>query len=167
MNIRRGKKNFSCLFLFSSSFSPAASSLFPLPDIRYTIRYTIRYICYIRYTIRCRTSLTPMTTQETLFSKIIRKEIAADIVYEDDLALAFRDIHPQAPVHILVIPKQPIPKLADAESGDHALMGHLLLTVKRVAEQLGLSNGYRVVINSGSDGGQTVDHLHLHILGGR
>jgi histidine triad (HIT) family protein len=108
-----------------------------------------------------------MTTQETLFSKIIRKEIPADIVYEDDLALAFRDINPQAPVHILVIPKQPIAKLADAESEDHALMGHLLLTVKRVADQLGLSNGYRVVINSGSDGGQTVDHLHLHILGGR
>jgi histidine triad (HIT) family protein len=108
-----------------------------------------------------------MTTQETLFSKIIRKEIPADIVYEDDLTLAFRDINPQAPVHILVIPKQPIAKLADAESKDHALMGHLLLTVKRVAEQLGLSNGYRVVINSGSDGGQTVDHLHLHILGGR
>ena len=108
-----------------------------------------------------------MTTQETLFSKIIRKEIPADIVYEDDLALAFRDINPQAPVHILVIPKQPIAKLADAESKDHALMGHLLLTVKRVADQLGLSNGYRVVINSGSDGGQTVDHLHLHILGGR
>ncbi|MEG4284593.1 histidine triad nucleotide-binding protein [Microcoleus sp. A006_D1] len=108
-----------------------------------------------------------MTTQETLFSKIIRKEIPADIVYEDDLALAFRDIHPQAPVHILVIPKKPIPKLADANSGDLALMGHLLLTVKLVAEQLGLSNGYRVVINTGSDGGQTVDHLHLHILGGR
>ena len=108
-----------------------------------------------------------MTTPETLFSKIIRKEIAVDIVYEDDLALAFRDIHPQAPVHILVIPKQPIPKLADVESEDQALMGHLLLTVKRVAEQLGLSNGYRVVINSGNDGGQTVDHLHLHILGGR
>ena len=108
-----------------------------------------------------------MTTQETLFSKIIRKEIPADIVYEDDLALAFRDINPQAPVHILVIPKKPIPKLADAGLGDHALMGHLLLTVKRVAEQLGLSNGYRVVINTGNDGGQTVDHLHLHILGGR
>ncbi len=108
-----------------------------------------------------------MTTQETLFSKIIRKEIPADIVYEDDLALAFRDINPQAPVHILVIPKKPIPKLADAESGDQDLMGHLLLTVKRVAEQQGLSNGYRVVINTGNDGGQTVDHLHLHILGGR
>lgn len=108
-----------------------------------------------------------MTTQDTIFSKIIRREIPADIVYEDDLALAFRDIHPQAPVHILVIPKKPIPKLADAESPDHALMGHLLLTVKRVAEQAGLTNGYRVVINTGEDGGQTVDHLHLHILGGR
>jgi histidine triad (HIT) family protein len=104
---------------------------------------------------------------ETIFSKIIRKEIPADIVYEDDLCLAFNDISPQAPTHILVIPKKPIPKLADAESQDHALMGHLLLTVKRVAEQAGLSNGYRVVINIGEDGGQTVDHLHLHILGGR
>ncbi|WP_204151785.1 histidine triad nucleotide-binding protein [Leptolyngbya sp. CCY15150] len=104
---------------------------------------------------------------ETLFSKIINREIPADIVYEDNLVLAFRDIAPQAPVHILVIPKKPIPKLADAESQDHALMGHLLLTVKRVAEQEGLTNGYRVVINTGSDGGQTVDHLHLHILGGR
>ena len=108
-----------------------------------------------------------MTSQETIFSKIIRREIPADIVYEDDLALAFRDINPQAPVHILVIPKQPISKLADAESEDHKLMGHLLLTVKRVAEQAGLTNGYRVVINNGNDGGQTVDHLHLHILGGR
>jgi histidine triad (HIT) family protein len=105
--------------------------------------------------------------QETIFSKIIKREIPADIVYEDELAIAFRDISPQAPVHILVIPKQPIPRLSDAESSDHALMGHLLLTVKRVAEQAGLSNGYRVVINSGEDGGQTVDHLHLHILGGR
>ena len=104
---------------------------------------------------------------ETIFSKIIRKEIPADIVYEDDLALAFRDIAPQAPVHILVIPKKALPQLADAEPDDHALMGHLLLTVKRVAQQEGLEKGYRVVINNGSDGGQTVDHLHLHILGGR
>ena len=114
--------------------------------------------------------LTPTSmseTKETLFSKIIRREIPADIVYEDDLAIAFKDIHPQAPVHILVIPKQAIPKLSNAESQDHALMGYLLLTVKRVAEQAGLGNGYRVVINNGSDGGQTVDHLHLHILGGR
>lgn len=104
---------------------------------------------------------------DTIFGKIIRKEIPADIVYEDDLALAFRDVNPQAPVHILVIPKQPIAKLSDAESQDHALMGHLLLTAKRVAEQQGLTNGYRVVINTGEDGGQTVYHLHLHILGGR
>ena len=106
-------------------------------------------------------------TQDTIFGKIIRKEIPADIVYEDDLALAFRDINPQAPVHILVIPKERIAKLSDAESQNHALMGHLLLTVKRVAQQVGLTNGYRVVINNGVDGGQTVDHLHLHILGGR
>jgi histidine triad (HIT) family protein len=104
---------------------------------------------------------------ETIFSKIIRKEIPADIVYEDNLAVAFRDVSPQAPVHILVIPKQPIAKLSDAESQDHALMGHLLLTAKRVADQEGLTNGYRIVINTGPDGGQTVDHLHLHILGGR
>ncbi len=104
---------------------------------------------------------------ETIFSKIIRKEIPADIVYEDNLAIAFRDVNPQAPVHILVIPKEAIAKLSDAESKDHALMGHLLLTVKRVAEQEGLTNGYRVVINNGDDGGQTVHHLHLHILGGR
>lgn len=104
---------------------------------------------------------------ETIFSKIIRKEIPADIVYEDNLAIAFKDVNPQAPVHILVIPKEPIAQLSDAESKDHALMGHLLLTAKRVAEQAGLDNGYRVVINSGADGGQTVYHLHLHILGGR
>ena len=104
---------------------------------------------------------------ETIFSKIIHREIPADIVYEDDLALAFRDITPQAPVHILVIPKKPIPQLSAAESEDHALMGHLLLTAKRVAEQAGLENGYRLVINNGTDGGQTVSHLHLHILGGR
>jgi len=106
-------------------------------------------------------------TTETIFSKIISREIPADIVYEDNLALAFKDIHAQAPVHIVVIPKKPIPSLADAESHDHALLGHLLLTAKRVAEEAGLKNGYRVVINTGDDGGQTVHHLHLHILGGR
>jgi histidine triad (HIT) family protein len=104
---------------------------------------------------------------DTLFGKIIRKEIPADIVYEDNLCMAFRDIAPQAPVHILVIPKQAIACLADAEPQDHALMGHLLLVVKRVAEQVGLTNGYRTVINTGVDGGQTVYHLHIHILGGR
>lgn len=106
-------------------------------------------------------------SSETIFTKIINRDIPADIVYEDDLCLAFKDIAPQAPVHILVIPKKPIPKLSDAEPADHALMGHLLLTVKRVADQVGLTNGYRTVINTGSDGGQTVNHIHLHILGGR
>jgi histidine triad (HIT) family protein len=104
---------------------------------------------------------------ETVFSKIIRREIPADIVYEDDLALAFNDINPQAPTHILVIPRQPIPRISEASDDDQALLGHLLLTAKRVAEQVGLEKGYRVVINNGNDGGQTVDHLHLHILGGR
>jgi histidine triad (HIT) family protein len=104
---------------------------------------------------------------DTLFGKIIRREIPVDIVYEDDLALAFRDIHPQAPVHILVIPKKPIPKLADAKPEDRELLGHLLLTVQHIAVQEGLTQGYRTVINTGEDGGQTVYHLHLHLLGGR
>ena len=104
---------------------------------------------------------------ETIFSKIIRREIPADIVYEDDLSLAFRDINAQAPTHILVIPKKPIPRLSDATPQDHAVLGHLLIKVKEIAAQDGLSNGFRVVINNGNDGGQTVDHLHLHILGGR
>jgi len=104
---------------------------------------------------------------DTIFTKIINREISADIVYEDDRALAFKDINPQAPTHILVIPKKPIPQLASAEEEDQALLGHLLLIVKQIAAEAGLANGYRVVINNGSDGGQTVDHLHLHILGGR
>ena len=108
-----------------------------------------------------------MSEQDTIFSKIIRREISADIVYEDDMILAFKDINPQAPVHILVIPKKPIPKLDDSVPEDHTLMGHLLLTVKQVAKQAELTNGYRVVINNGQDGGQTVDHLHIHIIGGR
>ena len=107
-----------------------------------------------------------MPPTETLFSKIIRKEIPADIIYEDDLAIAFRDIAPQAPVHILVIPKKAIPHLSAAESGERDLLGHLLLVIQQVAQQEGLSNGYRVVINTGDDGGQTVHHLHLHLLGG-
>lgn len=104
---------------------------------------------------------------ETIFTKIISREIPANIIYEDDLALAFRDINPQAPTHVLVIPKKPIAKLDDCELGDQALLGHLLLTVKKVAAQVGLTKGYRVVINNGQDGGQTVYHLHIHILGDR
>jgi len=106
--------------------------------------------------------------EDTIFGKIIRREIPADIVYEDDLCLAFRDITPQAPTHVLLIPKKPIPKLADATNEDKELLGHMMVTLKFLAEQLGIAeDGYRVVINTGSDGGQTVFHLHMHLLGGR
>ncbi len=105
--------------------------------------------------------------EDTLFSKIIRREIPADIVYEDDLCLAFRDITPQAPTHILLIPKKPIPQLGEAAAGDKALLGHLLYTVSEIARQEKLDDGYRVVINTGKNGGQTVFHLHLHLLGDR
>ena len=104
----------------------------------------------------------------TLFEKIIAREIAADIVYEDDLVLAFNDINPQAPVHVLVIPKKPIPRIAEAEPEDHQVLGHLLLKAKDIAADLGLhENGFRLVINNGKDAGESVPHLHLHILGGR
>jgi len=104
---------------------------------------------------------------ETIFSKIIRREIPADIVYEDELAIAFRDVSPQAPVHILVIPKKPIPRLSEADKNDQELLGHLLGVVRQIAQEQHLAQGFRVVINNGDNGGQTVDHLHLHLLGGR
>ena len=105
---------------------------------------------------------------DTIFGKIIRKEIPAQIVYEDDEVLAFKDIQPQAPVHILVIPKKPIPQLSMATEADQSLLGKMLLTARQVAAEAGLDEGgYRLVINNGVDGGQTVYHLHLHILGGR
>ena len=104
----------------------------------------------------------------TLFEKIIAREIPADIVYEDDLVLAFKDINPQAPVHVLVIPKQPIPRIAEATDPDQDLLGHLLLKARDVAGELDLKeNGFRLVINNGPDGGESVPHLHCHILGGR
>jgi histidine triad (HIT) family protein len=105
---------------------------------------------------------------QTLFEKIIAREIPADIVYEDDQVLAFRDISPQAPVHVLVIPKKLIPRIGEAEDSDQALLGHLLLRARTIAGTLGLAeNGYRLVINNGKDGGESVPHLHCHILGGR
>jgi histidine triad (HIT) family protein len=104
---------------------------------------------------------------DTIFAKIIRKEVPAQIVYEDDEVLAFKDINPQAPVHILVIPKKEIPQLALAQKEDQTLLGKLLLTAKLVADQAGLTDGYRLIINNGSEGGQTVYHLHVHVLGGR
>jgi histidine triad (HIT) family protein len=106
-------------------------------------------------------------SSDTIFGKIIRQEIPAAIVYEDDLCLAFKDVNPQAPVHVLIIPKQPLPQLAAATSEDQMLLGHLLLTAKDLAVTLGLDKGYRLVINNGEDGGQTVYHLHLHLLGDR
>ena len=103
----------------------------------------------------------------TIFQRIIDREIPADIVYEDELSLAFRDINGQAPTHILIIPKQAIPSLAESTDEDTPLLGHLLMVARKVAVQLQLTDGYRTVINSGRDGGQSVNHLHVHLLGGR
>ncbi len=103
----------------------------------------------------------------TLFEKIAAREIPADIVHEDDLCLAFRDISPQAPVHILVVPKKPVPRLAAASPDDQTLLGHLLLMAADIARRENLSEGFRIVINNGPHGGETVPHLHVHLLGGR
>jgi histidine triad (HIT) family protein len=104
---------------------------------------------------------------KTLFEKIVEREIPAQIVYEDDLVLAIRDLHPQAPTHVLIFPKRPVPRIAEAEPDDQSLLGQLLLKAAEVARKLELKNGYRLVINNGADGGETVPHLHCHILGGR
>ncbi|MEI6063736.1 MAG: histidine triad nucleotide-binding protein [Pseudanabaena sp. ELA748] len=103
---------------------------------------------------------------DTIFSKIIKREIPAAIIYEDDLALAFRDVNPQAPVHFLVIPKKPIVKLSEATTEDQSLLGHLLIVASKVAAQEGLED-FRLVTNNGAAAGQSVFHLHLHVLGGR
>ncbi len=104
----------------------------------------------------------------TIFEKIIAREIPADIVYEDDLCLAFRDIHPQAPTHILIIPKIPIPRVGAATAAEQSLLGHLLLQASAIALAEGIAeSGFRLVINHGPDGGETVPHLHVHLLGGR
>ncbi len=104
---------------------------------------------------------------ETIFAKIIRREVPAKIVHEDDLCLAFHDISPKAPVHILVIPKEPIASLADLQAEHQALAGHLILTATQIAKQLELDAGYRLVCNCGEEGGQAVEHLHIHLLAGR
>ncbi len=103
----------------------------------------------------------------TLFEKIINREIPADIVYEDELSLAFKDINHQAPVHVLIIPKKPIEKLSDANIEDQALLGHLMLVAGKIAEQLNLDNTFRIIINNGAGAGQSVFHLHLHLMSGR
>lgn len=105
---------------------------------------------------------------ETIFGKIIRGEIPAKKVHEDEHCLAFHDISAQAPTHVLVIPKKPIESLEQVDEADGALLGHIWLTIPKIARELGIAqSGYRVVVNCGRDGGQSVDHLHFHILGGR
>jgi histidine triad (HIT) family protein len=105
---------------------------------------------------------------KTLFEKIIDREIPAEIVYEDDLVVAIRDIKPAAPVHVLMVPRKPIPRIADVEPADHQILGHILIKAAQVAEQVGLKqSGYRLVINNGPNAGESVPHLHCHIIGGR
>ncbi|HEY9446974.1 MAG TPA: histidine triad nucleotide-binding protein [Burkholderiales bacterium] len=103
----------------------------------------------------------------TLFTKIINREVPAQIVYEDELCLAFRDINPQAPTHVLIVPKKEIPRLTDANAEDQALLGHLLLAANRIAREFGVEEAFRLVVNNGEDAGQSVFHIHLHLLAGR
>ena len=104
---------------------------------------------------------------KTIFDKIISKEIPAEIVYEDEKCLAFKDVNPQAPIHILIIPKKSIAKVADADIEDQNILGHLLLKASEIAEVLGVKDAFRLVINNGEEAGQTVFHLHIHLLAGR
>jgi histidine triad (HIT) family protein len=109
-----------------------------------------------------------MSTEDTIFHKIIRREIPSEIVHEDDLCIAIKDVSPVSPTHLLIIPKETLPKLADAEQKDKALLGHMLFVCKQLAEQEGISeDGFRVVINNGENASQTVFQLHMHLIGGR
>ncbi len=103
----------------------------------------------------------------TIFEKIIAREIPSQIVYEDEQVAAFRDVNPKAPTHILIVPKKPLPRLAEAQAEDQSLLGHLLLKAAEIAAREGLTQGYRLVINNGPHGGESVPHLHCHLLGGR
>lgn len=109
-------------------------------------------------------------SDKTLFQKIIDREVPASIVYEDDFCCAFNDISPKAPVHVLIVPRKPIPRVGDAAPEDQAQLGALLLAAGKIAEQLGVkdrSKGFRLVINQGADAGETVPHMHVHLLAGR
>ena len=120
--------------------------------------------------IKAQYLLTPRSasmSEKTLFERIMDREIPANIIYEDDHCIVFRDINPQAPTHVLVVPRKPIPTLDDVTDEEIALAGHLLLVARKIAADEGLTAGYRVVVNCGEDGGQSVDHLHVHMLGGR
>lgn len=111
--------------------------------------------------------MTTPAVSKTLFEKIIDRELPATIVYEDELCLAFKDIHPCAPMHVLLVPKKPIVQLSHAAPEDQALLGHLMLTATKVAALEGLGEAYRLVINNGAAAGMSVSHLHLHLIGGR
>jgi histidine triad (HIT) family protein len=105
--------------------------------------------------------------EPTLFERILSGEIPAKIAYQDELAFVIQDINPQAPVHVLVIPKKPVARLDEASEDDAPLLGHLLLVAKKMADELNLEKGYRVIINNGPDGGESVPHMHVHVVGGR
>ncbi len=109
----------------------------------------------------------PLMAEKTLFQKIMDREEPGDILYEDDRCVALRDINPQAPTHVLIVPRKPIPTLDDLTEEDEALVGHLFLVAQKVAAEEGLTDGYRTVFNNGSDAQQTVEHIHLHLIGGR
>jgi histidine triad (HIT) family protein len=108
-----------------------------------------------------------MSAPKTLFQKIADKEIPVKLIHEDGVCVAFHDIDPKAPTHVLVVPRKPIPRVALATAEDQATLGHLLLVAGQLSRQLGLANGFRIVINNGPDGGESVPHLHVHLLGGR
>ena len=109
----------------------------------------------------------PLVAEKTLFQRIMDREEPGEILYEDDLCVALRDINPQAPTHVLIVPRKPIPALDDLTEEDESLVGHLFLVAQKVAAREGLTGGYRTVFNNGPDARQTVDHIHLHLLGGR
>ena len=112
-------------------------------------------------------AMLPPVSEKTLFQKIMDREEPGNILYEDDLCVALHDINPQAPTHVLIVPRKPIPTLDDLTEKDEPLVGHLFLVAQRVAVQERLTNGYRAVFNNGADAQQTVAHIHLHLLGGR
>jgi histidine triad (HIT) family protein len=108
-----------------------------------------------------------MSTPKTLFQKIADREIPAKLIHEDAVCVAFHDISPQAPTHVLVVPRKPIARVGEAAAEDQAALGHLLLVAAQLSRQLNLAKGFRIVINNGPDGGESVPHLHVHLLGGR
>ncbi|KAM3909805.1 adenosine 5'-monophosphoramidase HINT2 isoform 1-T4 [Leptodactylus fuscus] len=116
---------------------------------------------------RAQRSAAGQGTSPTIFSRILDRSLPADIIYEDEQCLAFRDVSPQAPVHFLVIPKLLIPRISQVTVGDKELLGHLLVTAAQLAQKEGLTDGYRIVVNDGQQGAQSVYHLHLHVIGGR